>query len=116
MINKVENLKIAVIGLGYVGLPLALEFSKKKNVVGFDINKSRIIELKSGVDKNLEFNKKELLSSNHLQLSHNIDDLKSANCFIITVPTPIDEFKKPDLRPIFQARENTFVSVPLALV
>jgi UDP-N-acetyl-D-glucosamine/UDP-N-acetyl-D-galactosamine dehydrogenase len=106
MINKIENLKIAVIGLGYVGLPLALEFSKKKNVIGFDINKSRIIELKSGVDKNLEFNKEELLRSNHLQLSHNIDDLKSANCFIITVPTPIDELKKPDLRPIFQASQS----------
>ena len=106
MINKVENLKIAVIGLGYVGLPLALEFSKKKTLIGFDINKSRIIELKSGVDKNLEFNKEELLRSHHLQLSHNINDLKSANCFIITVPTPIDEFKKPDLRPIFQASQS----------
>jgi UDP-N-acetyl-D-glucosamine/UDP-N-acetyl-D-galactosamine dehydrogenase len=105
MINKIENLKLAVIGLGYVGLPLALEFSKKKTVIGFDINKNRIKELKSGVDKNLEFNKEELQRAQQLKLTDNIDDLKSVNCFIITVPTPIDEFKKPDLRPIFHASE-----------
>ena len=105
MINKIEDLKLAIIGLGYVGLPLALEFSKKKTVIGFDINKNRIRELKSGVDKNLEFNKEELQRAQQLQLTYNIDDLKSVNCFIITVPTPIDKFKKPDLRPIFQASE-----------
>ena len=64
MINKIEDLKLAVIGLGYVGLPLALEFSKKKTVIGFDINKSRVNELKSGLDKNLEFNKKVLKKHN----------------------------------------------------
>ena len=93
MINKIDNLKLAIIGLGYVGLPLALEFSKKKTVIGFDIDKNRIKELKSGVDKNLEFNKEELQRAQQLKLTDNIDDLKSANCFIITVPTPIDEFK-----------------------
>ena len=103
MINKIEDLKLAIIGLGYVGLPLALEFSKKKNVVGFDINKKRIKDLNSGFDKNLEFNKKQLHSIKHLRFTSNIEDLKSANCFIITVPTPIDELKKPDLKPIFKA-------------
>ena len=65
MIEKIKNLKLAVIGLGYVGLPLALEFSKKKHVIGFDINKNRIKQLKSGVDKNLEFNKQELQEANY---------------------------------------------------
>ena len=106
MINKFENLKIAIIGLGYVGLPLALEFSKKKNVIGFDINEDRISELKTGIDKNLEFDKNELQHTQNLEFTNNIDDLKSVNCFIITVPTPIDGSKKPDLRPLFQASET----------
>ena len=106
MINKIENLKIAIIGLGYVGLPLALEFSKKKNVIGFDINENRIGELKSGIDKNLEFNKQELQKAQQLKLTNSIDDLKSVNCFIITVPTPIDGSKKPNLKPLFQASET----------
>ena len=105
MINKIEDLKLAVIGLGYVGLPLALEFSKKKTVIGFDINKSRVNELKSGLDKNLEFNKKVLQKAQQLYLTYNINDLKLANCFIVTVPTPIDKFKKPDLKPLFLASE-----------
>ncbi len=105
MINKKKNLKLAVIGLGYVGLPLALEFSKKKLVIGFDINKKRIQELKSGIDKNLEFNKEQLLISSQLNFTNNEEDLKSANCFIITVPTPINELKKPDLEPLLMASE-----------
>ena len=103
MINKIENLKLGIIGLGYVGLPLALEFSKEKSVIGFDVNKDRIAELKSGVDKNLEFDKNELQKLEHLKLTSNIQDLKSINCFIVTVPTPIDKFKKPDLRPLSEA-------------
>ena len=74
MINKIEDLKLAVIGLGYVGLPLALEFSKKKTVIGFDINKSRVNQLKSGLDKNLEFNKKELQKA--LQMIDEKDEKK----------------------------------------
>ncbi len=105
MINKYEEIKLAIIGLGYVGLPLALEFSKKKNVIGFDINKKRIKDLNSGIDKNLEFNKKELQSLKKLNFTNSVEDLKSANCFIITVPTPIDKFKKPDLKPLFNASE-----------
>ena len=105
IIHKLEALNLAVIGLGYVGLPLALECAKKKTVIGFDINKSRVNQLKSGLDKNLEFNKKELQKAQQLYLTYDIDDLKVANSFIVTVPTPIDNFKKPDLNPIFLASE-----------
>ncbi len=95
--------KLAVIGLGYVGLPLALEFAKKKTVIGFDINKKRIKELKSGIDKNLEFNLKDIKKSKKLKFSSNLKDIKSINCYIITVPTPINQFKKPDLNPLLNA-------------
>ena len=103
MINNNEDLKLAIIGLGYVGLPLALEFSKKKEVIGFDINEKRIEELKSGIDKNLEFSQKELLGQNNLNFTNNIKDFKSVNCYIITVPTPVDKLKKPDLKPLMSA-------------
>ena len=103
MINNIDDLKLGIIGLGYVGLPLALEFSKKKNVIGFDINKNRIKELKSGVDKNLEFSKEELQNQKQLNFTNSLKDFKSVNCFIITVPTPVDELKKPDLRPLLSA-------------
>ena len=96
MINDIKKLKLAIIGLGYVGLPLALEFSKKRKVIGFDTSKKRIEELKSGIDKNLELTKNELLSSNQLSFTCSEEDLKYVNCYIITVPTPIDEFKKPN--------------------
>ncbi|MDC0408192.1 Vi polysaccharide biosynthesis UDP-N-acetylglucosamine C-6 dehydrogenase TviB [Candidatus Pelagibacter sp.] len=101
--NNIDDLKLGIIGLGYVGLPLALEFSKKKNVIGFDINKNRIKELKSGVDKNLEFSKEELQNQKQLNFTNSLKDFKSVNCFIITVPTPVDELKKPDLRPLLSA-------------
>ena len=107
MIKHKKNLKLAIIGLGYVGLPLALEFAKKRLVVGFDINKKRIKELKYGFDKNLEFNKQEIQSTKKLKLSSDPKDLESANCFIITVPTPINKIKKPYLRPLFKASELT---------
>ena len=105
MINRNKDLKIAIIGLGYVGLPLALEFAKKKLVIGFDVNEKRIIELKSGKDNNLEFSKEEIKNVKQLNFTYKEDDLKSANCFIITVPTPIDKFKKPDLDPLIKATE-----------
>ncbi len=105
MINKNKDLKLAIIGLGYVGLPLAFEFAKKRKVVGFDISKKRIEELRSGIDKNLEFTKNELRNLNQLNFTNDEDDLKFANCYIITVPTPIDEFKKPDLEPLTNASE-----------
>ena len=104
MIKK-KDIKLAIVGLGYVGLPLALEFAKKKEVVGFDICEKRISELNSGIDKNLEFSKKELIFSKQLNFTNKKQDLKSANCFIITVPTPINKFKKPDLRPLLNVSE-----------
>ena len=107
MINKIQDLKLAIFGLGYVGLPLALEFSKKREVIGFDISEKRIKELNLGIDKNLETTKTELLSSKQLTFTYIEEDLKSANCYIITVPTPIDEFKKPDLSSILKASEMT---------
>ena len=105
MINKKSDLKLAVIGLGYVGLPLALEFAKKKSTIGFDISEKRIKELNSGIDKNLEFHKEELIGSNRLDFTNNVEDIKSANCFIVTVPTPVDEFNKPDLSLLLKASE-----------
>src|SRR5574344_2924147 len=96
---KLSDLKIAVIGLGYVGLPLAVEFGKKVPVVGFDIHQKRIDELKSGHDHTLEVSPEELAQSTHLSYTANLEDLKDCNFFIVTVPTPIDEYKQPDLTP-----------------
>ena len=103
MINNTKKLKLAIIGLGYVGLPLALEFSKKRSLVGFDIDKKRINELNSGIDRNLETTKEDLKSIKQLIFTNDEKNLKLANCYIITVPTPIDEFKKPNLEPLLKA-------------
>ena len=92
-----KNKKIAVIGLGYVGLPLAVEFSKKREVIAFDINKSRIDELVKGIDVTGEINKEELREGTFISYTANLDNLKDCSIFIITVPTPIDINKKPDL-------------------
>ena len=97
--------KIGVIGLGYVGLPLAVEFGKKRKVVGFDINLRRINELKKGTDRTREVTNGELKSAKKLTYTSNPKSLKGVNIFIITVPTPVDEFKKPDLEPIKKASE-----------
>lgn len=102
--------KIGVIGLGYVGLPLAVEFGKIIEVVGFDINQLRIDELKLGIDRTLEVDTLELKSAQHLQFSSDLNDLKSANYFIVTVPTPVDEYHVPDLRPL-QSASRTVGSV-----
>ncbi len=102
---KKKNLKLAIIGLGYVGLPLALEFEKKKNVLGFDINERRVKELKSGKDRNLEFSKDQLKVLKKLKFTSNVEDLKSVNCYIVTVPTPVDHLNKPDLKQLFAATE-----------
>src|SRR6056300_782847 len=103
MLNKNKKISLAIIGLGYVGLPLALEFGKKRSVIGFDINKDRINELIYGIDRNLEFDKKEIKKSKKLKLTNNLKELKSDNCYIITVPTPIDRLKKPNLKPLLLA-------------
>src|SRR5690606_9334245 len=102
--------KIGVIGLGYVGLPLAVEFGKKLDVVGFDINQERIAELKKGFDRTREVDSPELKSSTKLTFSSDLNDLKSVNYFIVTVPTPVDEFKTPDLKPL-QSASKTVGSV-----
>ncbi len=95
--------RIGIIGLGYVGLPLAAEFGKVVDVIGFDINKQRIDELKKGYDRTREVESEELKSAAKLKYSADINDLKEVNYFIITVPTPVDEFKKPDLTPLVSA-------------
>ena len=100
---QLSDLKIAIIGLGYVGLPLAVEFGKQLPVVGFDIQQKRIQELQSGQDHTLEVSSEELQQATHLSYSANLDDLSSCNFFIVTVPTPIDEFKQPDLTPLIKA-------------
>ncbi|MCA6078262.1 Vi polysaccharide biosynthesis UDP-N-acetylglucosamine C-6 dehydrogenase TviB [Fulvivirga sedimenti] len=95
--------KLAIIGLGYVGLPLAVAFGKKRPVIGFDINESRINELSNGVDHTLEVESDELKSADQLIFTSKVSDLESATIYIVTVPTPIDEFKTPDLTPLRKA-------------
>jgi len=97
---------IGVIGLGYVGLPLAVEFGKRIDVVGFDINQTRIEELKKGIDKTLEVDKDELAAASKLTFSSALKDLETVNHFIVTVPTPVDDYKKPDLTPLLRASET----------
>ena len=101
-----KNKKIALIGLGYVGLPLAVEFGKKRTVVGFDINQKRIDELKQGVDVTLETAKQELKDSVYLSYTTSLDDIKDCTIFIVTVPTPIDKHKRPDLTPLEKSSES----------
>ena len=96
-ITQPENIKIAIIGLGYVGLPLAVEFGKKYEVLGFDTNKSRIHELSNGYDRTQEMTEQDLNYSSGLSFSFDSNALKPCNVFIITVPTPIDKYKKPNL-------------------
>lgn len=103
---QLAELKIAIIGLGYVGLPLAVEFGKKTPVVGFDIHQKRIDELKSGQDHTLEVSPEELSQAKNLSYSANLEDLKSCNFFIVTVPTPVDEVNRPDLTPLRKASET----------
>lgn len=101
-----SKIKIAVIGLGYVGLPLAVEFGKKLQVSGFDVNIKRIDELRSGKDRTLEVSDSELKEAVHLSYTADLNDLKDCNFFVVTVPTPIDESKQPDLTPLKKASES----------
>jgi UDP-N-acetyl-D-galactosamine dehydrogenase len=114
-LNNMDNTKIAVIGLGYVGLPLAAAFATKYHVVGFDINKKRVEELNSGNDFTLEVDSDTLKSvlvhhipgkDNGLLCSTNLDDIKDCNYFIVTVPTPTDKHNRPDLTPLYKASET----------
>ena len=102
---KLEDIKLAVIGLGYVGLPLAVEFAKKRSVIGFDINRDRVEELKGGKDHTLEVEPEGLKAAKYISYTADAEDLRAANTFIVTVPTPIDEYKRPDLTPLLKASE-----------
>lgn len=101
-----ESVKLAIVGLGYVGLPLAVEFGKKRGVVGFDINAKRVAELQSGQDHTLEVEPEELKQARHLSFSTDLEVLRGCNVFIVTVPTPIDEHTRPDLTPLVKASET----------
>ena len=100
---KYEDINLGVIGLGYVGLPLALEFAKKRKVIGFDINKMRVETLNKGFDKNQEHSDEEIKKAKKLNFTNNKKDLELINCFIITVPTPVNKFKNPDLQSLLSA-------------
>lgn len=101
-----QDIRLAIIGLGYVGLPLAVEFGKKRAVLGFDINPRRISELHAGNDHTLEVSAEELAAAGRLSLSSDPEALKACNFFIVTVPTPIDQHKRPDLTPLIRASET----------
>lgn len=101
-----QYLRIAVIGLGYVGLPLAVEFGKKLPVIGFDINQHRIDELRAGHDHTLEVESAELRQASQLSFTANLAELAAANIFIVTVPTPIDEHRQPDMTPLVKASQT----------
>ncbi|EKP0305544.1 Vi polysaccharide biosynthesis UDP-N-acetylglucosamine C-6 dehydrogenase TviB [Aeromonas veronii] len=102
---NLENLKIGIIGLGYVGLPLAVEFGKKFETLGFDIKTDRVNELRSGQDSTLECSAEELLEATHLSYTDSLNDIKHCNFYIVTVPTPITEENTPDLTPLEKASE-----------
>ncbi len=106
MTNEDALPQIAVIGLGYVGLPLAAEFAKHRPVIGFDISDERIAELAEGYDRTYELSPDELAEARHLSLTTDPEDLAAASIFIVTVPTPIDAHKRPDLTPLLKASET----------
>lgn len=102
---RLDKVKIGILGLGYVGLPLAVEFGKKFDVVGFDLKQSRIDELTSGIDSTLEIEGSEFEAANKLSFTSSMSELQDCNVFIVTVPTPLDESNQPDLRPLKSASE-----------
>lgn len=108
--------KIAVIGLGYVGLPLAAEFGKQRPVFGFDINEARIAELQSGRDSTLEVSSHELGRAHHLRFTCSLDDLRLCTVFIVTVPTPVDQANRPDMTPLIKASETVGKVMPKGAV
>jgi UDP-N-acetyl-D-galactosamine dehydrogenase len=103
---SLDKVRVGIIGLGYVGLPLAVEFGKKFPTIGFDINKSRVAELSSGKDHTLECSAEELAGSEYLSYSTDLSDLAACNVFIVTVPTPVDSSNRPDLTPLIKASET----------
>jgi UDP-N-acetyl-D-galactosamine dehydrogenase len=107
MVTSLKNTALGIIGLGYVGLPLAIEFSRKRRVIGYDLSVDRVNSLRAGQDRTLEVSSEELRSAEFLTLTAEPEKLRDCNCFIITVPTPIDENKRPDLVPL--ERSSTLV-------
>jgi len=103
---NLRNLKVGIVGLGYVGLPLAVEFGKRFQTVGFDIKSSRVDELRNGTDSTLECSPAELAEADKLSYTASLDDLRPCKFFIVTVPTPIDEYKRPDLTPLVKSSES----------
>ena len=101
-----SSARIAIIGLGYVGLPLAVEFGKQRPVLGFDINAARIAELQAGRDSTLEVEPPQLAEACHLQFASDPAALKACQVFIVTVPTPVDQANRPDLTPLIKASET----------
>jgi UDP-N-acetyl-D-galactosamine dehydrogenase len=106
MLHKLTEVKLGVIGLGYVGLPLAVEFGKQYPLVGFDINRKRIEELRAGTDRTLEVSENELEQASRLSYTSDVADLRNCNTYIVTVPTPVDRHKQPDLTPLIKASET----------
>ena len=106
ILHALDDLKLAVIGLGYVGLPLAVEFGKTRPVVGFDVKAARIAQLRQGQDVTQEVSTEELAAAAHLTVTDNPDDLATCNTYIVAVPTPIDAHKRPDLSPLLRASET----------
>ncbi len=107
---NIKKMNVGIIGMGYVGLPLAIEFSKKLNVIGFDIKKERIKQLNKGIDLTGEVSKKEILNSKRITFSTNILELKNCNIYIITVPTPINNKKKTKLNSNIKSDRISFKS------
>ena len=103
---NLNNTTIALIGLGYVGLPLAVEFGKHRPVIGFDINQTRVAELQGGQDHTLECSPEQLKAAQHLRFSSQLDDLRDCGIFIVTVPTPVDDARRPDLSPLVKASQT----------
>lgn len=103
---NLDNTTIALIGLGYVGLPLAVEFGKHRPVIGFDINQTRVAELQGGKDHTLECSPEQLKAAEHLRFSSQLDDLRDCGIFIVTVPTPVDDAHRPDLTPLVKASQT----------
>ena len=108
MTERIENgtLKIAVIGMGYVGLPLAVEFGKKYDTVGFDVKEGRLARLREGCDDTLETSTEDLKAAKRLVFSSDKELLRSCDVFIVTVPTPVDKYNRPDLTPLLKASET----------
>ncbi len=106
MVPDVTNITVCIVGLGYVGLPLAVEFGRITTTVGFDINKSRVSELQSGIDSTLEVSAEELAQDKYLTYTNDLEDTRNCNVYIVTVPTPVDDSKRPDLGPLEIASQS----------